>query len=65
MKTQEIKDLSAEDLQSKIADTRRDIMELRFQHATLKLESPVKLRMARRNLARMLTIETQNQSEGK
>lgn len=68
MKTKEIRELSDEELQAKTAETRKEIMELRFQHATRKLESPMKLRMARRKLARMRTIETEmkrQQGEGK
>jgi large subunit ribosomal protein L29 len=59
MKVKEIRELSPEELQSKIAETRKEIMELRFQHAALKLESPVKLRTARRKLAQMLTLQTE------
>jgi large subunit ribosomal protein L29 len=59
MKVQEIRELPAEELESKIAETRREVMELRFQHAALKLESPVKLRIARRKLARMLTLQSE------
>ena len=59
MKVEEIRELPAEELESKIAETRREVMELRFQHAALKLESPVKLRVARRKLARMLTLQSE------
>jgi large subunit ribosomal protein L29 len=60
MKVAEIRDLTDEELELKIAEARREVMELRFQHAALKLESPVKLRIARRNLARLLTLQTES-----
>ena len=59
MKVAEIRELSPEELEIKITETRKEVMELRFQHAALKLESPVKLRMARRKLARMLTLQSE------
>jgi large subunit ribosomal protein L29 len=59
MKATEIRELTPEDLEAKIAETRKEVMEFRFQHAALKLESPVKLRLARRKLARMLTLQTE------
>lgn len=59
MKTHEIKDLALEDFAGHISDTRKEIVELRFQLAARKLENPAKLRLARRKLARLLTIQTQ------
>lgn len=61
MKAREIRDLSPDDIKSRIDDSRREIVELRFQMAAHKLESPTKLRLARRNLSRLLTIQTESQ----
>jgi large subunit ribosomal protein L29 len=63
MKTHEIKDLAPEDFAAHISDTRKEIVELRFQLAARKLENPAKLRLARRQLARLLTIQTQKTSK--
>lgn len=59
MKAQEIRDLSLEDLRSQISDTRKELVNLRFQHSMRKLETPHKLKATRRILSRMLTIEAQ------
>lgn len=60
MKVREIRDLSSDDLKARIDDTRREIVELRFQMAAHKLESPARLRLARRQLSRLLTIQTES-----
>jgi large subunit ribosomal protein L29 len=59
MRIHEIREMSAEDVKARIADTRREIVELRFQMAAHKLESPARLRLARRQLSRLLTIQTE------
>lgn len=61
MKAREIRDLSPDDIKARIDDTRREIVELRFQMAAHKLESPTRLRLARRNLSRLLTIQSESQ----
>lgn len=59
MKVKEIRDLTMEDLHSKISETRKELVDLRFKHAMRKLESPAKLKSTRRVLSRMLTIEAE------
>ncbi len=59
MRIHEMRDLSADDLKARIVDTRREIVELRFQLGARKLESPAKLRQARQRLSRLLTIQTE------
>ncbi len=63
MRIREMRELSAEELKSRIDETRKEIVELRFQHAARKLENPAKLRLTRRRLARLLTVQAQS-SEG-
>ena len=59
MKAKEIRELNSDDLSAKITDTRKTIVELRFQLAMRKLESPAKLRNSKKELARLLTIQTE------
>ena len=61
MKVKEMRELSNEDLTTRIEETRRTIVDLRFQHALRKLESPAKLRTERKKLAQLLTVETEKQ----
>lgn len=61
VKVKEMRELSNEDLTARIEETRRTIVDLRFQHALRKLESPAKLRTERKKLAQLLTVETEKQ----
>lgn len=56
MKMNEIKDLTAVELQAKALELRQELFNLRLQKATSQLEKPARLRMIRRDIAR---IETQ------
>lgn len=68
METKEIRALSAEEIRTKIAETREELMKLRFQQVTGQLTDTSRLRTLRRTVARMETILTQmeqaNQQEG-
>jgi len=59
MRVKEMRELSAEELNSRIDETRKTIVELRFQLALRKLESPAKLRLERKKLAQLLTVATE------
>lgn len=67
MKVKEIRELTLEDLKTRISETRKELVDLRFQHAMRKLENTAKLRTTRRDLSKMLTVEAQmlNQAEDK
>ena len=56
MKTSEIRALSVEQIRTKITDTREELMKLRFQQVTGQLSDPSRVRVLRRNIARMQTI---------
>ncbi len=56
MKTPEMKLLSTEELKVKLADTRHELMNLRFQVVTGQLTDTSRLRITRRLVARFETI---------
>ena len=56
MKAKELRELSAEELEQKGRDLRREHFELRKVKIAGKLENPLKLRHIRRDFARILTI---------
>lgn len=56
MKAKEIRALAAEEIKAKIADTREELMKLRFQQVTGQLTDTSRLRTLRRDIARMETI---------
>lgn len=56
MKPSELRDMSVDELKKRLADERENLANLQFQHATSQLESPIKLRTVRREIARLSTI---------
>lgn len=56
MKAKEIRALSANEIKNKLADTREELMKLRFQQVTGQLTDTSRLRALRRDIARMETI---------
>lgn len=56
MKVEEVKDLSTDELKKRLADEQENLANLRFQLATSQLESPIKVRLARRDIARLKTL---------
>lgn len=59
MKVKEMRNLSAEELQTKVAEARLEIVQLRFQLSTHKLANLGEYRKARRRLAQLLTIQSE------
>jgi large subunit ribosomal protein L29 len=56
MKPEEIRKMSAEEMQAKLMDMREELMKLRFQQVTGQLTDTSRLRQLRRDIARMETI---------
>ena len=56
MKTSEIRLLSVEELRSKLADARQELMNLRFQVVTGQLTDTSRLKISRRLVARYETL---------
>jgi large subunit ribosomal protein L29 len=55
MKMTEIKDLTPQELTAKSRDLRQEIFNLRLQQASSQLEKPARLRLLRRDIARLET----------
>jgi len=55
MKSFEILELPEEELRKRIKDEEENLVHLKFQKATSQLESPIKVRTVRRDIARMKT----------
>ena len=56
MKSSEIRELSVEQIKTKLADTREELMKLRYQQVTGQLTDTSRLKILRRDIARMETI---------
>ena len=56
MKPSEIRALKVEEIKSRLADSREELMKLRFQQVTGQLTDTSRMRFVRRDIARMSTI---------
>lgn len=62
MKSEDIRQLSDEELKLKLEDAIEELGNLRFLHSTHQLENPMKLRTVRRDIARLKTIYHERQA---
>ena len=63
MRARALRDLTDEELDRKMAETRQELFNLRFQSATGALENSARLRTAKREIARILTVRGERQTE--
>jgi large subunit ribosomal protein L29 len=56
MKAKEVRELSAEQLSAKLIELKKDLFNLRLQHATNQLDNPVKMAEVKRDIARIKTV---------
>jgi large subunit ribosomal protein L29 len=59
MKMSELKDMTMQELTAKSRDMRQEMFNLRLQQASSQLEKPARLRLLRRDIARVETRLTQ------
>ena len=62
MKARQLRDLTDDELTTRLAETRQELFNLRFQAATGSLENSARLRVAKREIARILTIRLERES---
>ena len=62
MKQIEVNKLSKEDLQDKLAESLKQLEELKMTHAISPLENPLQIRSARRVIARIKTALSNQES---
>jgi large subunit ribosomal protein L29 len=63
LKAKQIRDMTDEELERALADRRQELFNLRFQSATGALENPARLKLAKREIARILTVRTERENE--
>ncbi len=56
VKIKDIRELSNEELQSRLRDLKQESMNLRLQQATGQLENSARLRLVRREVAKVMTV---------
>ena len=63
MKAKDLREKSIEELRRAEADLAEQLFKLRFQKATGQIENPVKIRLVRKDIARVKTILAQRLAE--
>lgn len=62
VKPAELRDMTITELQEQLEKDRQELFSLRFQSSTQQLENPRRIRIVRKNIARILTILSQRES---
>ena len=57
MKASEIRKLSAEEMDAKLAELKKELFNLRFQAAVNKLENPMRIKAVKKDIARIKTVQ--------
>jgi large subunit ribosomal protein L29 len=59
----ELRELSTEEVEQALTETKEELFNLRFQHATGQLENYRRLRQLRREVARAMTVLRERELE--
>ena len=62
MRARDLRDLTSDELDRKLAETRQELFNLRFQSVTGALENSARLKLAKREIARILTVRNERES---
>ena len=61
MKASEIRELSTEELETKLKDLKAELFNLRFQLAINQLDNPMRISAVKKDIARVQTVLRQNE----
>lgn len=64
MKAAEVRDMTDLELDTKLADLKKELFALRFQHAINQLENPMRLKAVKKDIARVKTILRERTRDG-
>ena len=65
MKANEVRKMSVSELEAKLGELKKDLFNLRLQHATNQLDNPVKIAQVNRDIARVKTIIREQELAGR
>ena len=63
LRARDLRDLTDDELANRLADTRQELFNLRFQAAAGALENSTRLKLAKREIARILTVVNEREAE--
>lgn len=61
MKVKDVREMSAAELDSKLAGLKDELFNLRFQLATGQLENPMRIKEVKKTIARIKTIQRERE----
>ena len=64
MRIHEIRELPDQDLQQELENSLKELMNLRFRHATKQLNDPSQVGVAKKNIARLKTVLREREIQG-
>lgn len=64
MKANEVRKMSTSQLEGKLVELKKDLFQLRLQHATNQLENPIRINEVKKDIARVKTIIREQQLAG-
>lgn len=62
MKASEIKEMTLVELNNKLVDLRKELFNLRFQHAVNQLDNPMRIKAVKKDIARVKTFIRKQES---
>ena len=65
MKASDVRDLSVDEIKSKISESQEELFRLRFRSATQQIENPSLIKNLRRDVARLRTILRERETAGR
>ena len=63
MKAKDLREMTSAELDAKLGELKTELFNLRFQHATKQLENPMKLVEVRKDIAKVMTILHEKNSQ--
>ncbi|MHB0979607.1 MAG: 50S ribosomal protein L29 [Thermoleophilia bacterium] len=63
MKAKDLVELAEHELEQRLKESREELFNLRFQHATGQLENTGRLSQVRRDIARLLTVQNSQKAK--
>ena len=56
LRANSMRDMNVDELQTRVAELREELFNLRFRNSLKQLDNPLKIRQSRREMARLLTV---------
>jgi large subunit ribosomal protein L29 len=63
MKASEIRDMTAQELENKLVDLKKELFALRFQHTVNQLDNPARLKAVKKDIARIKTVQREQSAK--